>query len=243
VDGRDIVIGMIQSLYDKDYGANAFSQFGLTVIDEVHRIGSEQFSKTLLKILTRYMLGISATVDRKDGMEKALNLFLGDVLYSDKRQDGDCVQIRSVEYSDPSNAEYNKVEEDYRGNVKYSTMMSKICEYRPRLDFLFRILTDLVEEYPEDISGEFGCSPQNPTSPQNPEKEKGGETAECPVCRNHVPTDEFIQTSCSHSFCENCMDDLETPKCPLCKKRFSISYSVSEPESTGVPGINLKPLT
>jgi hypothetical protein len=147
-----------------------------------------------------------------------------------------------VEYSDPSNAEYNKVEEDYRGNVKYSTMMSKICEYRPRLDFLFRILTDLVEEYPEDISGEFGCSPQN--SPKNPTEEKGGETAECPVCRNHVATDEFIQTSCSHSFCEKCMDDLETPKCPLCKKRFSISYSVSEPESTGgVPGINLKPLT
>ena len=246
VEGRDIVICMIQTVYDRDYTHYpAFRQFGITIIDECHRIGSGQFSKAMFNITTPYVLGISATVDRKDGMEKALNLFLGDVLYSDKRQDGDCVQIRSVEYSDPANVEYNKVEEDFRGNVKYSTMMSKICEHRPRLDFLFRILTDLVEEYPEDISGEFGCSPTTPSKnpAQNPTEEKRGETAECPVCRNHVATDEFIQTSCSHSFCEKCLDDLETPKCPLCKKRFSISYSVSEPESTEVPGINLKPLT
>ena len=247
VEGRDIVICMIQTVYDRDYTHYpAFRQFGITIIDECHRIGSGQFSKAMFNITTPYVLGISATVDRKDGMEKALNLFLGDVLYSDKRQDGDCVQIRSVEYSDPANVEYNKVEEDFRGNVKYSTMMSKICEHRPRLDFLFRILADLVEEYPEDVSGEFGCCPTTPSKnpAQNPtEKEKGGETAECPVCRNHVATDEFIQTSCSHSFCENCMDDLETPKCPLCKKRFSMSVSYSEPESTEVPGINLKPLT
>ena len=43
IEGKDIVIGMLQTLYDKDLGANAFTSFGLTVIDEVHRIGSEQF--------------------------------------------------------------------------------------------------------------------------------------------------------------------------------------------------------
>lgn len=43
VEDKDIVIGMLQTLYIKDYGSKAFSQFGLTIIDEVHRIGSEQF--------------------------------------------------------------------------------------------------------------------------------------------------------------------------------------------------------
>jgi len=66
IENKDIVIGMIQSLYDKEYHINAFSSFGLTIIDEVHRIGSEQFSRTLFKTITPYMLGISATVDRKD---------------------------------------------------------------------------------------------------------------------------------------------------------------------------------
>ena len=42
----------------------------LLVIDEVHRIGSEQFSKTLFKTITPYMLGISATVERKDKLTR-----------------------------------------------------------------------------------------------------------------------------------------------------------------------------
>ena len=66
VEGKDVVIGMLQTLYDRALPENAFDCFGLTIIDEVHRIGSEQFSKTLLRVVSPNMLGISATVDRKD---------------------------------------------------------------------------------------------------------------------------------------------------------------------------------
>ena len=232
IEGRDIVICMIQTIYDRDYTTQAvFRDFGITVIDEVHRIGSGEYSKAMFNITTPYVLGISATVDRKDGMEQALKLFIGNVLYSDKRQDGDAVQIRCVEYSDSTNDKYNEVEYDFRGNVKYATMMSKICEHRPRLDFLFRILADLVEEYPEDISEMGGCGIPPPKSTATldnyflkPEREKGGEKGaiECLVCHRSVCSSEFIQTSCSHSFCETCLDDLDTPKCPLCKKRFTL---------------------
>ena len=68
VDDRDIVLGMIQTMYSREFSTGSFDSFGLTIIDEVHRIGSEEFSKTLLKTVTPYMLGISATVDRKDGL-------------------------------------------------------------------------------------------------------------------------------------------------------------------------------
>jgi superfamily II DNA or RNA helicase len=47
VEGKDIVIGMIQTLYNRDYGETAFAEFGLTIIDEVHR--SEEFSKRFFK--------------------------------------------------------------------------------------------------------------------------------------------------------------------------------------------------
>jgi superfamily II DNA or RNA helicase len=40
---------MIQTLYNRDYGETAFAEFGLTIIDEVHRIGSEEFSKRFFK--------------------------------------------------------------------------------------------------------------------------------------------------------------------------------------------------
>ena len=72
IEDKDIVIGMLQTLYAKDFGAKAFQSFGLTIIDEVHRIGSEQFSKALFKVVTPYMLGISATVERKDRLTNVL---------------------------------------------------------------------------------------------------------------------------------------------------------------------------
>ena len=145
VEGKDIVLGMLQTLYDREFPEGAFDSFGLTIVDEVHRIGSEQFSKSLLRIITPYMLGISATVDRKDGLTKIIYMFMGDKIYTEKREDEDPVCVRALEYISSDTA-FNEVEYDFRGNPKYSTMISKLCEYGPRSDFIVRVLNDLVQE-------------------------------------------------------------------------------------------------
>lgn len=148
VEGKDVVIGMLQTLYDRDFPENAFDCFGLTIIDEVHRIGSEQFSKTLLRVITKNMLGISATVDRKDGLTKILHMFIGPKIFSEGRKSDDPVCVRAIEYisADP---EFNTVEHDFRGNTKYSTMITKLCAFGPRSDFIVRVLGDLIKENPE----------------------------------------------------------------------------------------------
>ena len=148
IEDKDIVIGMIQSMYDRPFPNNAFSSFGLTIIDEVHRIGSEEFSKTLFKTITNCMLGISATVDRKDGLTNILHMFIGPKIYSEERKDEDVVEVRAIEYihKDP---EYNEIAYDYMGNVAHSTMISKISNFGPRCDFVVRILRDLIKENPE----------------------------------------------------------------------------------------------
>ena len=147
--GKDIVIGMIQSLYDKEYPTDTFSSFGLTIIDEVHRIGSEQFSKTLLRIATPYMLGISATVDRKDKLTKVLYMFIGPKIYTEKREDDDVVCVRALQYVS-SDMGFSETEYDFRGNPKYSTMITKLCAFGPRSDFIIRVIGDLFVEHPEN---------------------------------------------------------------------------------------------
>ena len=149
IENKDIVIGMIQSLYDKEYHTNAFSSFGLTIIDEVHRIGSEQFSRTLFKTITPYMLGISATVDRKDKLTRVLYMFIGNKIYEEKREADDPVCVRAIQYvcADPG---FNAVEVDFRGNTKYSTMIVKLCEFGPRSDFIVKVLGDLLQENPDN---------------------------------------------------------------------------------------------
>ena len=148
VEGKDIVIGMVQTLYDKEYPTEAFSCFGLTIIDEVHRIGSEQFSKTLFKTITPFMLGISATVNRKDNLTKVLYMFIGEKIYSEARDSDDAVSVRGIKYisNDP---EFNETEMDFRGSPKYSAMISKLCEFGPRSDFIVRVIKDLIDENSE----------------------------------------------------------------------------------------------
>jgi len=149
IENKDIVIGMIQTLYDREYPANTFSSFGLTIIDEVHRIGSEQFSKTLTKIITPYMLGISATVDRKDKLTKVLYMFIGEKIYTESRKDEDPVCVRGIVYTTNDHI-FNETETDWKGNPKYSTMITKLSEFGPRSDFIVRVIRDLIAENPEN---------------------------------------------------------------------------------------------
>ena len=149
INNKDIVIGMIQTLYDKEYSANTFSSFGLTIVDEVHRIGSEQFSRTLFKTITPYMLGISATVDRKDKLTRVLHMFIGDKIYTEQRDSDDVVCVRAINYA-TADPEFNNVELDFRGNTKYSTMITKLCAYGPRSDFVVGVISDLLKEEPEN---------------------------------------------------------------------------------------------
>lgn len=148
IEDKDIVIGMLQTLYAKDFGSKGFESFGLTIIDEVHRIGSEQFSKALFKVVTPYMLGISATVERKDRLTNVLYMFIGDRIYQKKKEQDDKVIVRGIKFVTNDSA-FNETEYDFRGSPKYSTMISKVCNYGPRSDFIIRILADLFSEHPE----------------------------------------------------------------------------------------------
>jgi superfamily II DNA or RNA helicase len=145
IDNKDIVIGMLQSLSMKEYPQSIFESFGLTIIDEVHHISSEVFSNSLFKINTKYMLGLSATMNRKDGTSHVFKMFLGDVIFKGKREEEFEVIVRAIEYQ-VNDDEFNEVKYDYRGNPAYSTMISKLCEYNRRSEFILKILIDLLEE-------------------------------------------------------------------------------------------------
>jgi superfamily II DNA or RNA helicase len=82
IEGKDIVIGMLQSISGRDYDEEIFEQFGLVIYDECHHIGAKVFSKSLQKAGCKYTLGLSATPIRKDGMTKIIHWHLGDTLYN-----------------------------------------------------------------------------------------------------------------------------------------------------------------
>lgn len=145
---KDIVIGMLQSLSMKDYDPEVFSPFGLTIVDECHHIASEVFSRSLFKITTPYMLGLSATMERKDKMTPVFKLFLGDIIYKEEREKTDEVNVRTVYYSDHDDEEFSKVVYNFKGQTQYTAMIKKLCEHTYRSELILRILEDLLREEP-----------------------------------------------------------------------------------------------
>lgn len=142
IDNKDIVIGMLQSLSMKDYPYELFDSFGFTIVDETHHIGAEVFVRSLFKITTKYMLGLSATMNRKDGLTKVFKLFIGDVIYKyeDAEQHNVLVNIYTFQ---TNNKEFNENILNFQGNPQYSSMISKISEFTDRSEFIIKIISNL----------------------------------------------------------------------------------------------------
>jgi len=144
IDGKDIVIGMLQSLSMKEYPQEIYDEFGLTIIDECHHISSEVFSRSLKRIVTYYALGLSATMQRKDGLTKVFKMFLGEVVCKKKRKGDEFVLVKGIDYY-INDDEFNEVKYDFRGNPAYSSMITKLCKYNRRSDFIIKIIKKELE--------------------------------------------------------------------------------------------------
>lgn len=135
-----IVIGMLQSLSMKTYDEDLFKQFGFTILDEVHHLGAEVFSQALLKINTNYCLGLSATINRKDGLTKVFKMFLGEIVHTEKRKnDSNNVQTKVIYYEN-NDEEFNEIKYNFKGDPLYSTMISKLCAFNHRSEFIINVL-------------------------------------------------------------------------------------------------------
>jgi superfamily II DNA or RNA helicase len=145
IEDKDIVIGMLQSLSMKDYPQELFSSFGFVCVDECHHISAEVFVRSLFVAVTPYVLGLSATMQRKDGLSKVFKHFIGGMVHSEKNDTTTQVEVRGIEYS-VNDDEFNDIRTDYRGNPLYSCMISKLCDYASRTEFILGVLKDVLRE-------------------------------------------------------------------------------------------------
>lgn len=148
IEDKDIVIGMLQSLSMKEYASDTFDCFGLSIYDETHHLGAEVFSKSMLKITTNYTLGLSGTMQRKDGLTKVFKMFLGDVIHKEKSNTSEhTVMVKCVNYA-VNDDEFNEMKYNYKGDPMYSTMISKLCTYNHRSEFILSIIETELKRDP-----------------------------------------------------------------------------------------------
>ena len=145
----DCTICMIQTIVQKEIPANSFDGFGFTIFDECHHLGAQHFSRALLKIQTKWMLGLSATPQREDGLTKVFEWFLGPPVYWEKTREPDAtvsVLVRSFRYENP---EYAEAPVDWKGEVVMARLLGKIVEFKPRTKAIADIISTWIQESAE----------------------------------------------------------------------------------------------
>lgn len=147
VEDKDIVIGMLQSVSMKDYPDAIFSDFGFTIIDECHHIAAEVFSRSLHKINTTYMLGLSATPHRKDGLSKVFEWFLGPYVFIQKEKETRRVDVHCIRYYNPS-LQYSKECFTCTGKLSMPKMINQVCYWVNRTELVVRLVLDVVNSNP-----------------------------------------------------------------------------------------------
>lgn len=150
VEGYDIVIAMLQTLSMKEIPIASFKPLGLVIVDECHHIASEVFVQALPKVTSKYMLGLSATPTRKDGLMHVGHWFLGPLLYtsdSGSKEDPDIhVEVYEYKNDDPK---FNEIIYNTQGVMFTTLMINKLTEEAGRTKWLSEILHDILEESPE----------------------------------------------------------------------------------------------
>jgi superfamily II DNA or RNA helicase len=147
IKSSDIIIAMLQTLSMKEFPADTFDEVGHVIIDECHRIPSKVFCRALMKINSKYMLGLSATPNRKDGLTKVLKWYIGDIIYSVKSSEKNTVKVNR--YILESNVEeYNKEVTSFRGQVQIATMINNISFYYKRTRLIMEKVAEEIHKNP-----------------------------------------------------------------------------------------------
>jgi superfamily II DNA or RNA helicase len=150
VENKDVIIAMLQTVSMKELPIATFKPIGLVIVDECHHIASEVFVQALPKVTSKYMLGLSATPSRKDGLMFVAHWFLGPLLYnSDKGdiEDPD-IQVEMYEYKN-DDPKFNEIIYNRQGVMFSSLMINKLAKCEDRTRWLATIVDDVMADAPD----------------------------------------------------------------------------------------------
>ena len=142
VEDKDFVVGSLQSIAMRDYDTDIFKDFGLVIIDEVHHCSAEVFSKALIKTCSPFVLGLSATLNRKDGLRKVFEWFIGiPVIKPINNTDDNDIDVIYYHFN-ADNLEYNKIETMFNGKISAVKMLGNVVAYKPRILFIVNAIIE-----------------------------------------------------------------------------------------------------
>ena len=78
--GKQITIGLLQSLARKGDLTELKDRFGTIIVDECHHIPAATFREVIAQLNPKYIYGLTATPKRKHNDEKLIYVYIGDII-------------------------------------------------------------------------------------------------------------------------------------------------------------------
>ncbi|GAQ93364.1 hypothetical protein KFL_014720010, partial [Klebsormidium nitens] len=142
-DGCHFVIGMLQSLSMRGYNRAILDEFDLVVVDECHHVAAKVFSRALRCLCTPYRLGLSAYVDRKDGLTDVIKWHLGDVCFLVERKGDSGLTVETIRYEQPA---YKEPAPLFRnGQLALCKMIDVLCNDPRRNKLIVNMVRELAQ--------------------------------------------------------------------------------------------------
>ncbi|MFA6269993.1 MAG: DEAD/DEAH box helicase [Candidatus Paceibacterota bacterium] len=130
--GQKITVALVQTLYK--CGGEVAPHIGNLIVDECHRAPSRTFTEAVTAFDSKYMLGLSATPWRRDGLSRLIYWFLGNKVHEVEREglieNGHILEaeviIRETDFepfSDPSE-EYSRMLSELTGDSERNALIA-----------------------------------------------------------------------------------------------------------------------
>ena len=136
---KDIVIGMLQSICSRDYEQSILEEYGLIIVDECHHIAARVFSKALRKITAKHILGLSATPNREDKLDRVMYWYMGKMLYQEKQKINQDIKIKIYKYN-CKHKDYRDIYNRYTKSVQLPSMITNVCNIPERNNFILKLI-------------------------------------------------------------------------------------------------------
>ena len=148
VEGKDFIIASLQSLAMRDYDSSIFDDIGFVIIDEVHHTGAQVFCKAFRKLNNPVILGLSATLNRKDGMRRVFEYYIGKSVYTLKNKEFCDVNVQVHKYFE-THIDYSTVKLMWNGKENGAGMINNICSFKPRTEYIISVLQNILRDEPD----------------------------------------------------------------------------------------------
>lgn len=146
LDESDFLLINAQNV--KKLGWETFRDVGLVIVDEIHAIMAESLSECMAYLTPRYIIGLSATPHRPDGLDKLLDFYFGDSgkrIIRELHHEHDVFQITtSIQFEEDSKTQWSALISSQCMNVDRNRLIARIVTHFADRHFL--VLCKRVEQ-------------------------------------------------------------------------------------------------